>query len=105
MSLLIFGYRVFLAFTTACLLVVVRGALHVDTTACVSSTSAVEMLILFFASLSTSSTSISPPEQPNAIARIVSLESTKKIIIVAKRNIKPGEEVRSVSFKGERGGF
>lgn len=31
--------------------------------------------------------------QPNAIARIVSLDSTKKIIIVAKRHIKPGEEV------------
>lgn len=37
----------------------------------------------------------SPGGQPNAIARIVNLDSsTKKIIIVAKRNIKPGEEVR-----------
>lgn len=37
--------------------------------------------------------------QPNAIARIVNLDaSTKKIIIVAKRHIKAGEEVRETSF-------
>lgn len=37
--------------------------------------------------------------QPNAIARIVNLDaSTKKIIIVAKRNIKPGEEVSEPAF-------
>lgn len=35
--------------------------------------------------------------QPNAIARIVNIDSgTKKIIIVAKRHIKPGEEVHFV---------
>ncbi|CAM9447770.1 unnamed protein product [Scytosiphon promiscuus] len=38
---------------------------------------------------------------PNAIARIVNLESTKKIIIVAKRHIKPGEEI-TYDYKFER---
>lgn len=45
-----------------------------------------------------------PHTQPNAIARIVNLESTKKIIIVAKRHIKPGEEVRLRAPGGGGGG-
>lgn len=42
--------------------------------------------------------------QPNAIARIVSLDSTKKIIIVAKRHIKPGEEVRGSEMRPNQHG-